>query len=98
MGIGVLGSKRIKRVKTNATMKYAIVTPSASSKRPIAQAHADCRDEPDGRSGRQSLDPVLAHKNKTGADRADSSDDLCSDAGWVENHKPVRENISEAVL
>lgn len=48
-----------------------------------AHGHADCRDEPDVRGGREADDVVFVMDEGSGAEEADAGDDLRRDAGAV---------------
>ena len=60
--------------------------------------HADRGGDPDGRRGRQPADDVPAHEDQPTADEPDAGHDLSGDAGRVDAHAGLVDEVPEAVL
>ena len=58
----------------------------------------DCGGEPDRRRGGQSADLVAADEDQSGADEADSGDDLAGHPRGVERDQAFGEDVAEPVL
>lgn len=95
---GDRGSHPARTGKTNATTRYATVTPARQHQQPRTRRRADRGRQPPAGRRRQTTHRIPAHEDQPAADEPDPGHDLSSHPGRVQRHPGPAQHVREAVL